>query len=223
VTGEIGAGADVVLFTGGSLANLASILPISLACTIGARREIRSASLGLDRGSKLLQGLCPRLGSTQPSRRNWKFRVVGDLFKVVVLTPSFFFAFVIAFKNCRLLPCLLLAGQAVVQLSDRPMRLHRLQGFQTDHRRDRCWRSQRLGFRLTLSLLSFPLTLFSCKPFADCCIKFFLGKNPRRLFCFFSDFRRFTFASGVAVTSAAGAESTSAKGCWTSSVIFESQ
>ena len=31
VTGEIGAGADVVLFVGGSDANLASILPISLA------------------------------------------------------------------------------------------------------------------------------------------------------------------------------------------------
>jgi hypothetical protein len=31
VTGEIGAGADVVRFTGGSEANLASIFPISFA------------------------------------------------------------------------------------------------------------------------------------------------------------------------------------------------
>ena len=48
VTGEIGAGADVVLFTGGSLDNLASIFPISFACASGVMREIRSASLGLE-------------------------------------------------------------------------------------------------------------------------------------------------------------------------------
>ena len=48
VTGEIGAGALVVFLTGGSEANLASILPISLAWAKGDIREIRSASLGFD-------------------------------------------------------------------------------------------------------------------------------------------------------------------------------
>ena len=45
VTGEIGAGALVVFLITGSLAILASSRPISLACKIGANREIRSASL----------------------------------------------------------------------------------------------------------------------------------------------------------------------------------
>ena len=48
VTGEIGAGADVVFLTGGAAANLASILPISFAWLNGDIREIRSASLGLE-------------------------------------------------------------------------------------------------------------------------------------------------------------------------------
>ena len=47
-TGEIGAGADVVRFTGGSAANLASIFPISFAWLRGVMREMRSASLGLE-------------------------------------------------------------------------------------------------------------------------------------------------------------------------------
>ena len=48
VTGEIGAGADVVFLTGGAETNLASIFPISFAWLKGVMREIRSASLGLD-------------------------------------------------------------------------------------------------------------------------------------------------------------------------------
>ena len=47
VTGEIGAGAEVVFLTGGLSLNLASIFPISFACASGVMREIRSASLGL--------------------------------------------------------------------------------------------------------------------------------------------------------------------------------
>ena len=48
VTGEIGAGADVVFFIGGSAANLASIRPISFAWLKGVMREMRSASFGLE-------------------------------------------------------------------------------------------------------------------------------------------------------------------------------
>ena len=48
VTGEIGAGADVVRFTGGLSDNLPSIFPISFACIKGVMREMRSASLGLE-------------------------------------------------------------------------------------------------------------------------------------------------------------------------------
>ena len=48
VTGEIGAGADVVRLTGGSADNLASIFPISFAWLSGVMREIRSASLGFE-------------------------------------------------------------------------------------------------------------------------------------------------------------------------------
>ena len=48
VTGEIGGGADVVFLTGGSEANLASIVPISFACKKGDNLEIRAASLTLE-------------------------------------------------------------------------------------------------------------------------------------------------------------------------------
>ena len=48
VTGEIGAGADVVFLTGGAETNLASIFPISFAWLNGDMREIRSASFGLE-------------------------------------------------------------------------------------------------------------------------------------------------------------------------------
>ena len=48
VTGEIGAGAEVVFLTGGAETNLASIFPISFAWLSGDMREIRSASLGFE-------------------------------------------------------------------------------------------------------------------------------------------------------------------------------
>ena len=48
VIGAIGAGALEVFFTTGLSANLASIFPNSLACWSGDKREIRSASFGLD-------------------------------------------------------------------------------------------------------------------------------------------------------------------------------
>jgi len=49
VTGEIGAGADVVFLDLVDLTlNLASIFPISFACASGDMREIRSASFGFE-------------------------------------------------------------------------------------------------------------------------------------------------------------------------------
>jgi hypothetical protein len=48
VTGLIGVGAEVDFFTGGLSDNLTSIFPISLACKIGGKRAMRSASLGFE-------------------------------------------------------------------------------------------------------------------------------------------------------------------------------
>ena len=86
MTGEIGAGADEVLFTGGSVGQFGFNLPdfFGLHEWRKTRDSFSLFRVGTEVVSYFRAGV---RGSDRLSHHvcDWKFRVVGDLFKVVIL------------------------------------------------------------------------------------------------------------------------------------------
>ena len=126
-----------------------------------------------------------RLNGLRHRFRDWQLRVVGDLFKVVVLAAGFLFTVLIGVERCRAFRLCVPLGQHLCRLAFRHgfcvgLRVGEVVGLQRF--RQGC---RRLG-RLLPRLLALPLPLFSCETFADDGVQFFLregfGRIRRRRF-----------------------------------------
>lgn len=124
---------------------------------------------------------------------NSQLGVIRDLFKVVVLSPRIFLAFVIGFENLALFTSRqqllgLLFGQCFGVSPCIVYSFHVL------------WRLNRSGRRNRSALFALPFTLLSCKSFSNNLVKLFLseglGLNFRRRFNWFRNRRGILFRRG---------------------------